>query len=139
MKYLGIDYGTKFTGLALSDDSGSMAFPYGVLETNDLSKEFIVRLIDENKVKAIVIGWSKANSGIDNNVHRQAEKWLQKLEINLPIFWQDERFTSLEASRHLFDNRNVTRKRSSQKNSGLDRNDDSAATLILQRFLETNK
>ena len=59
MRTLGIDFGSKRIGIALSDEGGEFALPYGVIENN----EHVVREIRElcmlNNVVAIVVGESK--------------------------------------------------------------------------------
>ena len=45
MKYLGIDYGKKYIGLALSDDGGVMAFPYKVISNNQETTKEINEII----------------------------------------------------------------------------------------------
>ena len=55
MKILGIDYGTKRTGLALSDETGKVAFPYAVI-SNSLDE--IIKVIELEGVSEVVIGES---------------------------------------------------------------------------------
>jgi len=59
MKILGIDYGTKRIGTALSDEDGLMAFPNVVIENDNKVIENIEKIINENDVKVVVIGESK--------------------------------------------------------------------------------
>jgi putative Holliday junction resolvase len=59
MKYLGIDYGSKRIGLAVSDPNGKIAFPREVIENR--SKEtvsLIAKFCEREKVQAIVLGKS---------------------------------------------------------------------------------
>lgn len=125
MKYLGIDYGERYIGLAVSDEDGSFAFPHSIVETNDAIQK-IVSIWNSEKIEAVVIGESVASNGEHNEIFNKTLSFKEKLEtkVSLPIFFEKEYFSSVEASRY-------------QQNSG--RKDDSAAAIILQRFLDRKK
>jgi putative Holliday junction resolvase len=100
MRYLGIDYGTRKTGLALSDESGSMGFPHAVVPTAELLQT-VAALIKEKAVGAVVIGDSKALDGSDNPIAAEARAFAEQLAAlsGVPIHWEPEMFTSAEARR----------------------------------------
>ncbi|MDB5254804.1 MAG: Holliday junction resolvase YqgF, putative holliday junction resolvase [Candidatus Nomurabacteria bacterium] len=125
MKYLGIDYGTKRIGIALSDESGEFAFPQGIIGPEKAISE-IVALCEKEQVGAIVIGKSIASNGMDNEIVPVVEKFKAKLEeaTSLPVHFQQESYSTMEAHRY-------------QPKAGS--RDDSAAAIILQRFLDTKK
>jgi putative Holliday junction resolvase len=125
MKYLGIDYGTKRIGIAISDDGGEFAFPKGILNAKTSIQEIAALCLKED-IKAIVIGKSVASNGIENDIVPQTEAFKEKLvkEVSLPIHFQQESFSTVEAHRY-------------QITAG--HRDDSAAAIILQRFLDTKK
>ena len=125
MKYLGIDYGTKRIGIAISDDNGEFAFPKGIVSPQNAVAE-IAALCQKESVGGIVIGKSVASNGMENEIVGKAEEFGKKLSaaIQLPIFFQQESFSTVEAHRY-------------QTAAGS--RDDSAAAIILQRFLDTNK
>ncbi len=127
MKYLSIDYGKKYIGLAVSDDSGVMAFPMHVLKNNKTVIGVIEKICKEKNIGQIVIGDSVDQWGQPNNIALDAEKFGSILEekFSLPISYEKEQFTSVHA-RH---------GGSEQKG----RVDASAAALILQRFLDKQK
>ncbi len=122
MKYLGIDYGTKRIGIAVSDDGGSFAFPKAVIE-NAQALESIALLCKEEGVGAIVIGESVASNGETNDLMKAVNNFKEKLAAatNLPIFFEREDYSSVEAHRY-------------QTAAGS--RDDSAAAIILQRYLD---
>lgn len=122
MKYIGIDYGTKRTGIAISDDGNTFAFPRGIVPT-DVLLEYIVAIVPVEKITGIVIGESLASNGQENSLVDRAKSFAKKLEekTNLPIFFEREDFSSVEAHRY------------QTKKGG---RDDSAAAVILQRFLD---
>jgi putative Holliday junction resolvase len=124
MKYIGIDYGTKKIGIAISDDGGEFAFPKTIVSVQDAISE-ITTLCQKEKIEAIVIGRSVASNGEDNDIVPATERFKEKLAaaIQLPIFFQQESFSSVEAHRY-------------QTTAGS--RDDSAAAIILQRFLDSN-
>ncbi len=123
MKYLGIDYGTKRIGIAVSDDNGEFAFPKGIVGPASAVAE-IAALCEKEKIEGIVIGKSVASNGVENDIVEKAEEFGKKLSaaVQLPIFFQDENFSTVEAHRY-------------QTAAG--NRDDSAAAIILQRFLDS--
>lgn len=125
MKYVGIDYGTKRIGIAISDEEGSFAFPKEIIAQAG-AIESIVSLVDKEGVSGVVIGQSVASNGADNEVVVEAKAFASRLEqkIAVPIFFEREDFSSVEAHRY------QTKKGS---------RDDSAAAVILQRFLDKQK
>ena len=122
MRYLGIDFGTKNIGLALSDEGGAMAFPHSVIHNSKTLVEDIVALIKEKSVDALVVGYSRSHSGADNPIETHTTEFLKKLEKDWsgPVFREDELYTSREAEQ--IQGRN-------------DMIDASAATLILNSYI----
>ncbi|MDB5188824.1 MAG: putative pre6S rRNA nuclease [Candidatus Nomurabacteria bacterium] len=111
--------------MAISDENGEFAFPKGIVSTSDAVAE-IAALCEKEQVGGIVIGKSVASNGMENEIVGQAEAFGKKLSIglSLPIFFQEESFSTVEAHRY-------------QVSAG--KRDDSAAAIILQRFLDINK
>lgn len=122
MKYLGIDYGTKRVGIAVSDDDGSFAFPRTIVPTIDALAE-ITTIVTEEKVQHIIIGESVASNGEVNDVQAAVKKFADMLQskTGIPVHFEREDFSSVEAHRY-------------QTTAGS--RDDSAAAIILQRFLD---
>jgi len=137
MRYLGIDYGTKKTGLAFSDDSGAMAFPYAVVPTRGLL-EYIVELQQTEDFQSIVMGHSQTGGGQDNPVMKNIYAFKEALgkNISLPIHLQNEFGTSAHIHRmndFLSGSRPDTQRKVKKSTGNVD---DGAAALILQRFLD---
>lgn len=101
MRLLGIDYGTKKVGLALSDASGRFASAYEVLPTDDNLIAKIKAICEKEGVEKIVIGESLDIKGQPNPVMKKIEKFREKLElaINLPMAYEPEFMTSVLAAR----------------------------------------
>lgn len=122
MKYLSIDYGTKKVGIATSDDEGRMAYPCMIAENNKTLLKDIGELVREMKINEIVIGESLDENGKPNPVMKEVRAFAVTLEntLDIPIHFEKEFMTSLEARR--FQGKHIV--------------DDSAAALILQRYLD---
>ena len=121
-RFLGLDYGAKRIGIAISDENGSMAFPKEIL-ANDQSFWLKLRVILKNyKVSEIVIGESVDFSGKLNPLSGPMEIFILELraKFKMPVHKQKEFLTSVEARRYI-------------KSEYADA---SAAALILQRYLD---
>ncbi len=125
MKYLGVDYGTKRVGLAISDEDGNFAFPYGIVENKKVIKT-IENISKKEKIDIIILGNSNATNGYENDISNEINSFKSKLAlaIETSIFLEREDFSSFEAHRY-------------QEKKG--HRDDSAAAIILQRFLDKKK
>jgi len=135
MKTLGIDFGTKRIGLAMSDDGGTLAFPKEVVLNNEDTFKRLAEVIKQENITEIVIGESMNFSGEKNKVMVLAEKFFSECEkqFSLPVFWQKEFLTSVEAHGRKGKETNNARPVNFKKPEQLDA---SAAALILQRYLD---
>lgn len=126
MSYLAIDYGKKYIGLAVSDADGILAFPVSVINNDGKTFNTILNLIKEKEITGIVIGDSIDQNGINNDINKSVHDFGKILEekTNLPIYYQNESFTSNHARNAI---NNI---------STVGRIDASASALILQRFLD---
>ena len=138
MKYLGIDYGTKRIGVAVSDDNGSIAFPYAVVKTGTDALDKIIAIITSEKITTVVVGLSTNAAGIENTVQKDISIFADALRQKIPveILFQKEFMTSSEAHGRQGKERFNARPSFFSKPKDLDA---SAAALILQRFLDRNK
>lgn len=134
MKYLGIDYGIKRVGLALSDETGTIARPFLVLKnTNNLVSD-IEKIIQSEQISAIVIGGSEGNK-----IESEINEFIGQLSLVtlLPIEKITEAFTSYEAhDREGKESRNDRQTKKPEKPDNLDAR---AAAIILERFLNKKK
>ncbi len=123
MKYLGIDYGTKKVGLATSDDSGEFAFPYTILPASTHLFDEILKVVEREHIQAIVVGKSVATNNASNIIAQDIDQFSKSLQkrLTIPVCLEREDFSSVEAHRY-------------QTKAG--NRDDSAAAIILQRFLD---
>ena len=135
MRYLGIDYGSKRVGISISDEDGGFAFPLKILLNNKELMDNIHNLCGEQEVSEIVIGESLDSSGKANKIMDDIEKFKNKLEeeLRLPVYFQKEFMTTIEARGREGKEKNNARKigKGAKKEA-----DASAAALILQRYLD---
>ncbi|UUX34041.1 Holliday junction resolvase RuvX [Fundicoccus culcitae] len=140
-RVMGLDVGTKTVGIAVSDLMGWTAQGLETLrideENNDLGFNHLLKIIEDNQVKTIVIGLPK---NMNNSIGPRAEasmrygEGLKALQPELEIIYQDERLTTTQAERMLISEGNVSRKKRKKVIDKL------AAVIILQNYLDrTNK
>lgn len=122
MRYMGIDFGSKDVGVALSDEGGSMAFPYDTLSNNAGLVAMLAKIVTEQKVDAVVMGHSVNHQGKDNPIMERARQCAGALEemTGIAIYFEPEHYTSKEAARTQGENKHL---------------DASAAAIILNSFL----
>jgi putative Holliday junction resolvase len=135
MKYMGIDFGTKRIGVALSDDSGTIAFPYEIIGQSPRAQIEIASIAAEKGVNEIVIGESLDMFGKPNKVMDDIARFAMELgeETDLPVHFEKEFLTSHHATAQ----RGKSSLHAKQtKIRETDPVDASAAALILQRFLD---
>jgi putative Holliday junction resolvase len=123
MRYLGIDFGSKRIGISLSDSSGRMAFPHSIVQNTSTAKDEILALMKKENVGVIVAGDSRNRDGIENPIMQKAKPFCEALavESGAPLYYRLEAYTSVQAAHIQGDNA---------------MNDASAATLILQSYLD---
>ena len=135
MKYLGIDYGTKRIGLAVSDDTGSLAFPFTTLAAGADAVSALATIVQKEKIEKIVLGESRNFQNQPNAVMEDIEQFKRDIEelCALPVVYEKEFFTSSAAARQF------TPDGSRKEHPSQDKLDASAAALILQSYLDTLK
>lgn len=121
-KYIGIDYGTKRVGIAVSDDSGAIAFPRITLANDATLLPAILALIKEERIGVAVVGESKDKDGKDNPVMAAARAFAKELEraAGVELHFEPEYYSSVEARKGVSDTLI----------------DAKAAAVILNRYLE---
>jgi putative Holliday junction resolvase len=140
MRFLGIDYGTKRIGIAISDENHTLAFSKEIVLNDSNTFKKLGDIIEKEKVGEIVVGESVDFSGKLNALSGRIEVFILELKerFKLPVHKQKEFLTSVEARR--YSNIGGQAKKSNahtrlkQIKSG--RVDASAAALILQRYLD---
>ena len=139
MRILGLDYGTKTTGVAISDPTGMIAQGVEIIRRTD---EFnikptlnrILELCTEYKVDKIVLGMPK---NMNNTIGERGEKtevFKTKIEnkTKLPVILWDERLSTVAAENILLE-ADLSRQKRKQVI------DKMAALIILQNYLDTQQ
>src|SRR3989344_7315396 len=124
MKYLGIDYGKKRIGLAVSDIEGNLAFPHSVVKNDHNALGIIAKIIEGEQIGCVVVGESNNFDGQPNPIQNEIDKFIKQLEsieMEFEINFEPEFLTSVQAQQ-------IT-----GKNESLDA---SAAAIILQSYLD---
>jgi len=130
-RYLGIDYGEKRIGLAISDITGLIASSLTAIDAEKGVLKQIDLVIAEHSVGEIVVGFPK---NMNNTIGEKAKTILEfvdilKKHVQIPVHLWDERLTTKEASRVLI-KADVSRKKRKKVIDSM------ASQLILQGFLD---
>jgi putative Holliday junction resolvase len=139
VRVLGIDYGARRIGLALSDASATLASPWRTIErptsesaTLDVLVNEIDALVESGEgLEAIVVGWPRRLDGTPTDQTPIVEAFARGLRarVTLPVVLQDERLSSREAESRLARREPDWRKRKAKL-------DAAAAAIVLQDYLD---
>lgn len=139
MRIIGLDYGTKTVGVALSDEAQIIAQPYLTIErkhANKLRQTYaaIETIIREQNVGRIVLGCPKNMNNTEGERVEDTKRFKEDLErrTGLPVIFVDERLTTVEANRILEE----TGVAVSARKAYIDK---MAAAIILQNYLDAEK
>ncbi len=128
MRILGVDFGNKRTGLAISDETGTVAQPVGYVTggAND-----VARSATERGAGKIVVGLPRRLDGTSSEQTETTQKFIIALKrvTAIPVESWDERLTTAQAERVLLEG-NVRRAKRKEKRDQL------AATILLQSYLD---
>ena len=135
-RIIGIDFGSKRIGVAISDELLSLAFPLKVIsgfghdvEKRDLkmdeTKKGLMEIIKEREVNTVVIGKSVDLKGFDNAIMQDAKILGDYLSQNdIEVVYEPEMYSTVQATKFQGENKDV---------------DASAAAIILQSYLDRLK
>lgn len=125
MRLLGIDFGSKRIGLALSDESGIMAFPHSVVKNSPEAVLQVAALCAAEGVGKVILGESLDYKGNPNKIMPASIRFKEALEkeSGIPVIFEKEFLTTAEASRIQGEHRSI---------------DSSAAALILKSYIDRN-
>ncbi len=101
VRYLGIDFGTKRIGVALSDAAGDFAYPHSVLKNDRHALTAIVRICTENDIGGVVFGESRDYAGKENEMMKLLHVFKAAFAdaTKRPTFFEPEFLTSAHAAR----------------------------------------
>jgi putative Holliday junction resolvase len=139
MRVLGIDYGARRIGLALSDATGTLASPWKLIERPASEAETLAILVreiqalgaSEDGLEAVVVGWPRRLDGSATHQTPVVEAMTRALErhVPVPVMLQDERLSSHEAEQLLAERERDWRQRKQKL-------DAAAAAVVLQDYLD---
>ena len=136
---MGLDVGSKTVGVAISDPFGWTAQGIETIKINENQEEFgmkrVQELISEYEVSKIVVGLPK---NMNNSIGPRAEASIRYADLlkelfQLPVFFQDERLTTVQAERMLIEEGNTSR---AKRKKVIDK---VAAVMILQNYLDSKQ
>ncbi len=130
-RILALDYGTKRTGIAVTDELQLIASGLTTVATRELLP-YLKEYCQKEDVERILIGLPKRMNNEPSMVEPEILSFRESLEktINIPITRIDERFTSKMAAQSLLDSGVKKKKRRDKKVL-----DEVSATIILQTYL----
>lgn len=134
MRVLGLDFGTRRVGAAISDHRGKIATPLEVYERRDRARDggHFQQLVKEHEIEGIVVGLPLHTGGGEGTSAALAREWGQWLAevTGLPVDYHDERYTSLEAEE-------ILREAGIRHPKRRGKRDMLAAQVMLQSYLDT--
>lgn len=131
-RILALDYGSKRTGIAITDELQLIASGLTTVATSELM-DFLKKYIASEKVELVLVGEPKQKDGTHSNIEEEIQKFLKKFHEafpNLQMKRVDERYTSKMAFQTMIDS---GLKKKQRQNKALV--DEISATIILQEFL----
>jgi putative Holliday junction resolvase len=135
-RVMGIDYGEKRIGIAISDPLKIFATPFNTLVNDNQSLQKLLLIIKEKNIIKIVLGLPsgkfKSSQLLSEKIHLFKKEIEAAIQVEI-IFW-DEEFSSVIAQEKV--NESVTKKSSRRKKNLLDMH---AAAIILQEYLNSTK
>lgn len=138
MRTMGLDVGSRTVGIAISDPFGWTAQGIETIRINEDEENYgisrVMELVQEYEVSKFVVGLPK---NMDNSIGPRAEASMHyaellKKQIDLPVIFQDERLTTVQAERMLIEQANTSREK---RKKVIDK---VAAVMILQNYLDGN-
>lgn len=138
---MGVDWGAARIGLAVSDETQTLASPHSTLHDKDKGRQItrVVELAQALDVVGFVVGLPLQLDGAEGDVARWSTKYSEKLErvSGLTVARIDERYSSVEAAERLAEAGGNRRKKSETVQQWKGRIDAAAATVLLQEWLDT--
>ncbi len=135
--------GSKRIGVALSDDAGVIAFPYGIVSVTDSTLDELRKIVAAEHVDIVVIGDSRDRENIHNAIHAAALQLGQELageKITVAYEWEGYSSAHARTLRSYTEGTprgNIARKQSTKATKK--HIDDSAAAVILQSYIDSHR
>jgi putative Holliday junction resolvase len=135
-RLLGIDYGTKRLGLALSTPDQTIASPLETWERRDAAQDgrYLQKTVREYSIVGLVVGLPVHMSGDEGTKAKEARSFgtWAAVQTGLPVVYHDERYTTALAEEQLWEARLSHKQRKARR-------DKVAAQMLLQGYLDSNR
>jgi putative Holliday junction resolvase len=133
-RIMGIDYGEKRIGIALSDPMLTFAYPFITLQNNSSFLKNLSRIIEEKKVNKIILGLPSSRFKSSKELSIKVLKLKSEIEIKnkIEVVLLDEEYSSAIAKEKVIES--VTKKSKRRQKDLLDRH---SAAVILQEYLDS--
>lgn len=139
MRILALDIGERRIGVAVSDPTGTVARPVGVLDRRSRADDFaaIAGLVAKHQAGLVVVGQPLTLRGEVGPQARQVERYARALDeaLSVPVRMWDERYSTVTAEEILSQARKNKRGKKQHERREVDA---IAAAVILQGFLDSN-
>lgn len=135
-RLLSIDYGAKRTGLAVTDPLQLIASALEMVPSHEVLK-FLKAYVVREPVEAFIVGLPKGLDGADTDNTPRVRKFVTHLQNafpDVPVYWHDERFTSVMALQAMIANGSTKKDRRVKGNI-----DKVSAAIILQSYMESKR
>lgn len=135
-RLLGIDFGTRRVGLAVSNPEQTLAGALEIIQRSipTVESRRLKQIVQEYRIAGLVVGlpvYASGDESKSSNLARDYGNWIAA-ETGLPVCFHDERYTSSIAEQLLLD-ADLTRKKRKERLDKL------AAQILLQSFLESDR
>ena len=132
---LALDIGEKRIGVAVGDETGTLARPLTTIVRASKRQDFerVARLVTEQSAERVIAGYPRSLSGDEGPQAQRVRRYVEALAITLPVpveLW-DERYTTVEATERLHE----AKRRRPRDRGQLDA---AAAAIILQDYLDAH-
>ena len=130
---MGIDFGLRRIGIALSDDTKFLASPFMVYkrQNNEQDYQFFIDLINKYKVDEIICGLPMNMQGEEQEIAKYTREFMAEIQsrVSIKVEFVDERLSSIMAEEYLKETEKDWKKRKEKLDSV-------AASIILQDYLD---
>ena len=135
-RILGIDFGLKRIGLALTDPLLIFSYPYSTISNDSSIWDNLKSIIEEKNVKKIILGYPSINNNPQKSITGKVMEFKNKLSsrFNLEVILWDESYTSELAKQVVIKS---VAKKSKRRDKGL--LDQNSAAIILQEYLDEKR
>jgi putative holliday junction resolvase len=127
-RILGIDYGSRRVGVAITDPARSVIFPREILRNNEFLIADLIQMCAEESVLTVVFGVPLKIDGTDTKQSKEIRVFAEKFEkeSGLQVEYQDEAYTTFEAERMIGERKHLEK-------------DSFSAMKILEQYLQKLK